>query len=78
MTSITKTDADRSKRDWVLPIAMFLLSLLVSGFISYNHEDKTMSNRVTAIETKQNTQDTNTNDRLNRMENKLDRLLERK
>lgn len=75
MTSVTKTGLDRipTKRDWVLPIAMFVLSLVASGLIAYAQGERAASNRVTAVENQQK----NDGQRLDRMESKLDRLLER-
>lgn len=58
--------------DWVLPIALALLSLAVSGWANYNRTDKELTNRVTAVEVQQK----NDGQRLERIENKLDRVLE--
>jgi CHASE1-domain containing sensor protein len=76
VTSITKLDVVPTKRDWVpvlIPIMLALLSLVITGFISYNRTDKQVEHRVTVIETKQDYNDI----RLERIENKVDKILDK-
>ncbi len=48
------------------------MSLLVSGYTSYSNNDKTIASRISVVETKQS----NSDDRLDRMETKLDQILQ--
>lgn len=77
--SVVNTDAPRkfTNPGWIVPFIVLLLSLLVAGFSAYSHNDKELSNRITAVETVQQEQKENVNKRLDRIENKIDRLIER-
>lgn len=57
-------------RAWILPIALLILSWTASSVIGYFHNDIAVTNRVTVVET----QERMNSDRLDRIENKLDRL----
>ena len=58
---------------WLIP---FLIAGAFTVYASYNHNDKELSSRITAVETAQGL-DRNMNDsRLNRLEQKVDRVLE--
>jgi len=59
------------RSDWVA-IGIAMLSLLLAGWAGYAHNDKEISNRVAVVETQQK----NDSDRLQRMEAKIDRLIE--
>ena len=58
---------------WLVPILLSLISMLGSSMVVYTNNDKTISNRLTTVETQQSSD----SQRLERMENKLDRLIER-
>lgn len=58
---------------WILSILLSAISLLGTGFIAYSQNDKSISNRISVVET-QRAEDAK---RLERIENKVDRLLER-
>lgn len=60
------------KREWFIPIALALVSLLVSGWVSYNNTDRITASRIAVVETQQH----NNERRLERIENKVDRLLD--
>lgn len=62
-----------NKRDWILPIVIALLSLAVSAYAGYSHNDKELAQRISVVETQQK----NDGKGLERIENKVDRLLER-
>jgi hypothetical protein len=66
-------DRTPTRRDWLLPLAMAGLSLVVSGWVNYSSNDKITIGRVVAVETQQK----NDGQRLERIENKLDKILER-
>lgn len=55
---------------WLLPVLLALFSLGISGFLGYNNTDKEMSLKIKGIEVQQ----TNDDERLGRIEMKLDRL----
>lgn len=56
---------------WVISIVIALISLIVSGYTGYSKNDKSVAQRITAVEIKE--QDTAS--RLERMDTKLDTLL---
>lgn len=56
----------------IVAVVIALLSLIVSGYASYSHNDKEISNRVTAVEVQQR----NDTDGIKRVEGKVDRLLD--
>lgn len=62
-----------TKLDWLLPLALALLSLAVSGWSNYNRTDREMSNRVTAVETQQR----NDGLQLERIERRVERVDEK-
>jgi hypothetical protein len=65
-----------SKQDWIGPvvaIVVALVSLALSGYASYSHNDKDLTGRIIAVETQQKNDDS----RLERIEQKVDRLLDR-
>lgn len=59
-----------TRADWIVPFIIAFLSLLMSGYVGYTKTDKDMSNRVTAVETRQTDQDK----RMDRIETMLDTL----
>jgi len=79
MTSVTKTELDRvpTKRDWLVPflssLVLALMSLAFSAYAGYNNNDKVTAGKVSAMENQQK----NDGQRLDRIENKIDRLLEK-
>lgn len=56
---------------WMVPIIIALLSLAVSGFAAYSHNDKEIASRVTAVETQQK----NDHEGIKELNEKVDRLL---
>jgi hypothetical protein len=56
---------------WILPLGIALISLAVSGWSSYSHNDKAVAQRISVVETQQ----TSDGKRLDRMEDKLDQIL---
>jgi hypothetical protein len=58
---------------YFLPIAIALVSLAVSAYAGYSVNDKSIAQRITAVEVQQS----NDKDRLVRIENKLDELARR-
>jgi hypothetical protein len=58
---------------WLVP---FLVATAVSAFASYTDNDKALAMRVTALETAQNIDSDHIETRLNRLEQKVDRILE--
>lgn len=62
-----------TKRDWIVPVVLALASFAISAFAAYSGNDKVLTSRVTAVETQQ----LNDTRRLERIEDKVDRLLER-
>lgn len=79
MTSVTKTDLEAvpTKKDWIAPfiagLLLSLFSLAMSAYASYNRTDKSVEHRVTVVETRQETD----GQRLERIENKVDRILDK-
>jgi hypothetical protein len=76
--SITDTSEAPARKQpfnpgWVIPVVVLLLSLLSSAYVAYSHNDKELAQRVTAVETRQE----GTDKRLDRIEDKIDRILER-
>jgi len=65
------TQPSLPKSIWVT-IVIALLSLVMSGYNGYNNNDRANVQRITAVEAKQ----TNSDQRLDRIENKLDQILE--
>jgi peptidoglycan hydrolase CwlO-like protein len=63
-------DRTPTKRDWILPLAIAGLSITMSAFAAYNNNDKAITSRVVVIETQQK----NDGARLERIENKIDKL----
>ena len=61
-----------TKRDWIVPIAIATASLAASAFANYNSTDKETASRISIVETQQK----NDGQRLERIEGKIDRLLE--
>lgn len=55
-----------------LTIALAILSLAMSTYAAYSHNDKAIEHRLTVVETQQQVDA----GRLERMENKIDRLVE--
>ena len=55
----------------LIPIAIALISLIISGYVGYSNDTKAIAVRVKGIEVQQQ----NDGSRLERIENKLDRLL---
>ena len=60
------------KRDHLIPVLLVVASLVLSGYVAYTNNDKAITGRVIAVETQQK----NDGSRLERIEAKLDRLLE--
>ena len=56
---------------WLLPLAIAFSGWGISGLVGYFHQDTATAQRLTAVEVHQS----DTSDRLNRIENKVDRLL---
>lgn len=56
----------------LIPILLALGSLGITGYNAYMHNDKELTSRVTAVEVQQK----NDGGRLERMEDKLDRVVE--
>lgn len=56
---------------WLLPLIIALTSLAITAFASYSSNDKALSQRITAVETKQG----ETQPRLIRIEDKVDDLV---
>jgi hypothetical protein len=61
-----------SKGPWWLPIALAAFSMVVSGYVGYTSNDKEIVQRVSKIEAR----DEERGPRLERIENKIDRLTE--
>lgn len=64
--------------EWMIPV---LITLGVSGWVGYSHNDKEITNRVTAVETQQKADDKRLERievAVDRVDQKVDRLLERK
>lgn len=55
---------------WLAPILLALVSLLFSAYVGYSNNDKSLSSRITAVETQQK----NDREAIQRIENKLDRF----
>lgn len=74
-TLLTSAPADASAPwRWLVPIVLSIISMLGSSLVVYTNNDKAISNRLTTVETQQDADSA----RLERMENKLDRLIERR
>ncbi|TXH14492.1 MAG: hypothetical protein E6R03_09195 [Hyphomicrobiaceae bacterium] len=79
MTTLTPQDSNDPHYDhpvdwrWLTPILISIASMLGSSFVVYTSNDKQLSGRVTAVETNRE----NDVERLKRIEDKLDRLIER-
>jgi hypothetical protein len=61
-----------TKRDWLIPVVLALLSLAASAFANYNDNDKNLTSRIAVVENQQK----NDTQRLERIETKLDRFYE--
>lgn len=61
-------------RAWILPFILLLCGWATSAFVGYYHNDVSVSSRITAVETQQRIDSLNEKDRLDRIEDKLDRL----
>ena len=59
-----------NKADWVMPIVVFFLTMVMMGIVGYFRNDSALSARVTAVETHQG----DTEKRLDRIETKEDTL----
>lgn len=73
---MTTWDRVPTKRDWapiLVPVGIALLSLVISAWTGYTSSDKELNRRITTVETQQK----NDGSRLERIENKVDRILER-
>ncbi len=66
------TDTQRVRLAWLIPILMALASLALSGLVAYSHERE--SDRIGAAVTANQQQ--NDHERLERLEQKVDRVLE--
>lgn len=75
MPPFTSSDRRSRKLDWITltTLMLALLGWLVAGLRTYGADTAGLSNRVTVIETKQ----IETDKRMERIDNKLDRILER-
>lgn len=74
MSEIQERYLDRvpTKRDWIVPVLLALMALAVSAYAGYSSTDKEMASRISVVETQQK----NDGQRLERIEDKIDRLLE--
>jgi len=59
-------------REWMFALFLFIAGILVTSVSGYFHNDKDIAQRVTIVETKVD----NADRRLERMESKLDRIIE--
>ena len=59
-----------NKADWVMPIVVFFLTMVMMGIVGYFRNDSALSARVTAVEAHQG----DTEKRLDRIETKVDTL----
>lgn len=57
----------------LMPIILAVISMVLSGYITYNNNDKSIASRLSVVETNRE----NDVERLNRIEMKIDRLLSR-
>lgn len=74
-TESTESPRSDTRSNWVA-VAAFLLSLLaflINGMRSYGDDSSALKQRISVVETQQQ----NANQRMERMENKIDRILER-
>lgn len=65
--------------DILVPVILALGSLLLSGYAAYSHNDKEISNRVTAVETQQKNDHEGiqrVETQLEKVDGKIDRLVE--
>jgi hypothetical protein len=62
----------QDNRAWVVAVVIAILGYVATGFMAYNHEDKSVNSRLTALEVHQ----ADDSSRLERVENKIDRMLE--
>jgi hypothetical protein len=63
----------------LVAIVMAILSLMVSGFVGYSHNDKDLAQRVTAVETQQKNDHEGINrvdESIHRVDAKVDKLLD--
>lgn len=62
--------------EWVVPLLIALGSLLVSGYVAYAHNDRDLNSRISVVEQQQKS-DSQPGGRLDRIENKVDKVLEK-
>lgn len=85
MHSITRTDAALTsiptKRDWIVPLSLALLSACLGAYNAYNNNDKAITGRVLVVETQQKNDSQrleHIDQQLDKLDDKMDRLLERR
>lgn len=61
-------------RSWIIPCILVVLGWGASTFWGYHVNDVDVMSRVTAVETQQRIDSVNQKERLNRIEDKIDRL----
>lgn len=69
----------RLSNESIVTIIIAIGSLLLSGYVSYSHNDKDITSRIVKVETKQEATDENAKRMENKIDNvdhKLDRLVE--
>jgi hypothetical protein len=64
----TNLDGIPSKAEWIMPIVILVLSIIISGLSGYFHDDRVLAERLTTVEAHQG----DTKDRLDRIESKID------
>ena len=76
MTTLLTSAPTDASAPWrcLVPIVLSIISMLGCTLVMYTNNDKAISNRLTTVETQRDADSA----RLERMENKLDRLIERR
>lgn len=61
-------------RSWIVPVVLLVATWGVSSLVGFFHTDASVTNRITAVETQQKADSEHEKQRLDRIEDKLDRL----
>lgn len=59
---------------WLVP---FLVATAVTAYASYTHNDRAIAERITKVETKQEAYQISNDGRMDRMERKIDQILDK-
>lgn len=62
--------------EWIVPLMIAIASFAISGYVAYAHNDRDLNSRISVVEQQQKS-DSQPGGRLDRIENKVDKVLEK-